>query len=117
MSIQANISGEILKIKLSGLSILWTLKKTLQIPLKNVIGATYDPHVINMPKGLRAPGLHAPKIMTAGTYFQDGERQFWYVSSGRNAVVIRLQNEKYSQLVIDIPDPQELVSRINSSLN
>ena len=114
MSIQAKVIGDCLKIELSGLSIFWALKKSLQIPLKNVIGATHDPHAVTLPKGLRSPGLHAPKIMTAGTYLKDGERHFWYVSSGINAVVIRLKSEKYSQLVLEVPNPQELVSEINS---
>jgi hypothetical protein len=114
MSIQAKVIGDSVEIELSGLSILWALKKSLQIPLKNVIGATHDPHAITLPKGFRSPGLHAPRVKTAGTYFKDGERHFWYVSSGSNAVVIRLKNEKYSQLVLEVSNPQELVSEINS---
>lgn len=117
MSINADIYGDKLIVNLNGLSVLWALKKSIQIPLENIVGATYDPNSITLPKGFRSPGLHAPKILTSGSYSKDGERQFWYVSSGRNAVVIRLKNEKYSQLVVEIQNPQELVSRINSSLN
>jgi hypothetical protein len=116
MSIKAAVDGNILEIQMKGLSILWTLKKALSFPLKNVVGATYDPNAVSLPKGIRSPGLHIPKIMTAGTYFQNGERQFWHVSSGKNTLVIRLKNEKYSQLVIEVTNPKELVSEINSLL-
>ena len=114
MSIKANISANNLEIRLSGMSALWTLKKSFTIPLKNVVGATYDPNAVSLPKGLRSPGLHIPRIITAGSYSLNGERHFWHVSSGKNTVVIRLRNEKYSQIVIEVANPEELVSKINS---
>jgi len=114
MSIKANISANNLEIHLSGLSVLWTLKKTISFPLKNVAGATYDPNAVSLPKGIRSPGLHIPRFKTAGSYSLNGERHFWHVSSGKNTVVIRLRNEKYSQLVIEVANPEELVSKINS---
>ncbi len=117
MSIKTKISGDSLRIEFTGLSVLWTLKRAIQFPLKNILGATFDPNSIALPKGFRSPGLHVPKILTAGSYSKDGERQFWFVSSGRNAVVLRLKNEKYSQVVIEVPNPQDLVSKINSSID
>jgi hypothetical protein len=114
MSIRANVNGNNLEIRLSGLSVLWTLKKTLSFPLKNVVGATYDPKAVSLPKGFRSPGLHIPRIQTAGSYSVNGERHFWHVSSGKNTVVIRLQDEKYSQLVIEVANAEELISKINS---
>ena len=114
MSINANIRANNLEIHLRGLSALWTFKKSLTIPLKNVVGATYDPNAVSLPKGLRSPGLHIPRIKTAGSYSLNGERHFWHVSSGKNTVVLRLRNEKYSQLVIEVANPEELVSNINS---
>ena len=114
MSIQANVRENYLEIHLSGLSALWAFKKSLTIPLKNVVGATFDPNAVSLPKGIRSPGLDIPGIKTAGSYSLNGERQFWYVSSGKNTVVIRLRNEKYSQLVIEVTNPEELVSKINS---
>ena len=114
MSIRANVNGDHLEIRLTGLSVLWTLKKILSFPLKNVVGATYDPSAVSLPKGIRSPGLHIPRLKTAGSYFLNGERHFWHVSSGNNTVVIRLRDEKYSQLVIEVADPEKLVSKINS---
>ena len=114
MSIQANVRENYLEIHLRGLSALWTFKKSLTIPLKNVVGATYDPNAVSLPKGFRSPGLHIPRIKTAGSYSLNGERHFWHVSSGKNTVVIRLRNEKYSQIVIEVANPEELVSKINS---
>ncbi len=116
MSINASVTNGNLELKLTGISVLWAAKRSLTFPLKNVRGATYDTNAITLPKGIRSPGLHVPKIMTAGTYFKDGERQFWHVSSGKNTVVIRLKHEKYSQLLIDVTNPEELVLEINSLL-
>ena len=116
MSINASVTNGNLELRLTGLSVLWVVKRSLTFPLKNARGATYDANAVTLPKGIRSPGLHVPKIMTAGTYFKDGERQFWHVSSGKNTVVIRLKNEKYSQLVIEVINPKELVSEINSLL-
>lgn len=116
MSIKARVQGNNLKISLTGISALLSLKRSLEFPLNNVVGATFDPNAITLPKGIRIPGFHLPKIMTAGSYVKEGEKQFWLVSSGRNTVVIRLKNEKYSQLTIEVENPEQFVSSINSQI-
>jgi hypothetical protein len=101
-------------IKMKGFTKIWTLKSQISVPLKNIVGATFDPNANSLNKGIRFPGLHVPKLMTSGTYFHSGERHFWHVKTGTNTVVIRLKNEKYNQITIEVSKPQELVSKINS---
>jgi len=67
-------------------------------------------------KGLRAPGTHIPRVITAGTFHQDGERTFWNVRDGDKAVVIQLRNEKYTRLVVEVDDPRETVALVERAL-
>jgi hypothetical protein len=46
-----------------------------------------------------------PEVITAGTFFQDGDRVFWDVHDPEKTVVIRLEDERYARLVIEVEDP------------
>jgi len=111
---QVSISGDTLVVEIEGLNKLWALKSRLEIPLRNVRGATVDPGIGREPKGIRAPGAHVPGIITAGTFHVDGERIFWDVRDPAKAVVIELRDERYARLVVQVTDPRattDLVER------
>lgn len=94
---------------------LWALKSELVIPRSNILGARRDPAVIHGWKGLRAPGTHVPGIITAGTFYLDGQRIFWDVRDAENAVVIDLADESYQQLVIEVEDPDRVVAMLSAA--
>jgi hypothetical protein len=43
-------------------------------------------------------------VITAGTYYRDGERRFYAVHDFSRALVIELTDEKYSRVVIEVED-------------
>jgi hypothetical protein len=57
-----------------------------------------------------------PGVITAGTFHQEGERIFWDVHDPEKTVVIRLKNERYSRLVIEVEDPLATVAAIRERL-
>jgi hypothetical protein len=96
---------------------LWALKCRLEIPLSHVVGAEVDPEVTQgWRKGIRAPGTHVPGVITAGTFYQDGERVFWDVHDPQKTVVIRLRDERYARLVIEVDDPPATAAVIQGAL-
>jgi hypothetical protein len=55
-------------------------------------------------------------VITAGTFYQEGERVFWDVHDPEKTVVIRLKDEHYARLVIEVEDPPATVAAIQEAL-
>lgn len=102
-------------VDLSKLEELASLTRSLEIPLKNVRGATVDEGILKH-LGLRAPGTGLPGVIAAGTFYKDGDRQFVYWHRGETPVVIELTHEKYDRLIIGVDHPQALVDAINARI-
>jgi hypothetical protein len=105
-----------LVITVNGLDRLWTFKSQITIPLAHVRGATADPGIVRESKGRRAPGLHIPGVIVAGTFRQDGERTFWDVHDLTKAIVIELHDDTYRRLVIEVDDPRATVEVVEQAL-
>ncbi|KQV04684.1 MULTISPECIES: hypothetical protein [unclassified Kitasatospora] len=111
-----SVTGDTLTVEVEGLDRLWALKSRIEIPLRNIRGATADPGITREPKGLRAPGTHFPGVIVAGTFHRDGEKVFWDVKNPELAVVVELSDEKYTRLVVEVTDPRATVALIEQAL-
>jgi hypothetical protein len=60
-------------------------------------------------------GMRVPRSITAGTYYQEGELVFWDVHDFEKTVMIRLKDERYRRLVIEVEDPEATVARVNEA--
>ncbi|NUW30013.1 hypothetical protein HTZ77_00990 [Nonomuraea sp. SMC257] len=113
---QISIDGDTLVVEIEGLDKLWALKSRLAIPLANVRGATADPGIVSgFFKGLRAPGVNIPGVITAGTFRLDGEKVFWDVHDAARTVVIELADERYARLVVEVADPRATVALVEQA--
>jgi hypothetical protein len=80
-----------------------------------VVGAEVDPEIAReWHKGIRAGGTHMPGAITAGTFYQDGERVFWDVHEPEKTLVIQLRDERYARLVIEVEDPHSTAAAIKA---
>jgi hypothetical protein len=114
---EVEITGDALLVHVKGMDRLWSLKSRLEIPLSHVLGAEADPHIAREHrKGLRAHGTHLPGVITAGTFYQEGDRVFWDVHDPEKAIVIRLEDERYAQLVIEVEDPPATAAAIEGAI-
>ena len=110
---EVELTENALIVHVRGMDRLWTLKSRLEIPLSHVAGAEADPQIAReWHKGIRAAGTHVPGVGTAGTFYQEGERVFWDVHDPENTVVIRLRDERYARLVIEVDDPRATAAAI-----
>lgn len=112
---EVTVDGDQLVVRITGLNKLWALKSRLRIPLDHVRGVTVDPGIAKEHKGIRAPGTYLPRVITAGTYYRDGERVFWDVRDPARVVVIELRDERYARLVLQVDDPEEVVMLVERS--
>ncbi len=103
--------------KVEGLHKLWALKSQLTIPIQNVVRAYQNRDALNgWWKGIRMPGTHVPGLITAGTFYQSGGKIFWDVVNKDNAIIIDLEDENYSKLIIEVDNPSEAIDFINDAL-
>lgn len=113
------LTEDALVVHVQGMDRLWALKSRLEIPLHHVLGAEVDPQVARWwRKGIRATGTLVPGVITAGTFYQEGEgeRVFWDVHDPEKSVVIHLKEERYARLVIEVDDPPATAVAIQGAL-
>ena len=65
---------------------------------------------------MRLPGTNVPGVITAGTFYQDGKRVFWDVHHPENTIVIDLHDERYSNLIVEVEEPDAAVRLIRTAL-
>lgn len=113
---EISIENDALIVSIKGVHKLYTFKNRIEVPMRNVRGATVDPGIAKDWKGIRAPGTHIPGLVIGGSFFSDGERTFWDVTDESLAVVIALGNEEYDRLVIGVDEPRKAVETINAAV-
>ena len=115
---EVSIQGNNLVVSMQGMHKLWALKSELTIPLTHVRGATIDPGIWkDQPSTLeKRYGTNLHGVYMGGTFVQDGDRVFWDVRKPENAIVISLDDAEYARLVIDVDEPEKIVTKIESTL-
>ncbi len=115
--VDLSISGGNLLLHVRGADKLWALKSSLEIPLAHIAGIRADPTVAHgWWHGIRMPGTNIPGVLTAGTFYHDGQRVFWDVHNPDNTVVIELKDERYNELIVEVADPQAAVELVEAAL-
>ena len=115
---EVELTENALIVHVRGMDRLWALTSRLEIPLAHVVDAKVDPEMARgWRKGLRAPGTHVPGVITAGTFYQEGERVFWDVHDPERSIVIHLKDERYARLVIEVDDPPATAAAIQGVLS
>src|ERR671912_1663463 len=113
---EVEIAQDALIVHLEGMDRLFALRSRLEVPLSHVAGAEVDPEEARRRwHGIMERGIWVPGPITAGTYYQEGGLVFSDVHDPEKTVVIRLKDERYRRLVIEVKDPQATVARVNEA--
>lgn len=114
---KVDITDDLLVVNVTGWDRVWALKSRLEIPLAHVAGARVTPGVRMSWKTLRLGGTMFPGVIAAGRFYELGcGLVFWDVRDPEQAITIKLRDERYQQLVIEVDDPPETVERIRQAL-
>jgi hypothetical protein len=115
---EVELTEDVLLIHVRGLDRIFALKSRLEIPLSHVLGAEADPELGHPEwwKSLRLTATQIPWVVTAGTFYQEGERVFWDVHDPEKVVVIRLSDERYARVVIGVEDPASTAKAIEAAI-
>jgi hypothetical protein len=115
--VSLTIDDGVLGVEMHGADKLWSLHSHLDIPLRNVRGVRRDPdRVKQWWSGLRAPGTWIPGVVKAGTFHRDGKSVFFDVHDPANTIIVELQDERYSELVLEVDDPERVVATVRAAL-
>ena len=100
------VHGDHLVIDVRGVEKAMKLLSRLHIPLEHVQGAEADPEIEHtLWRGWRIPGVHLPGV------------RFYDVHGHRDkTIVIRLKDETYERLIVEVQDPAEVVAKINEAV-
>jgi hypothetical protein len=116
--IDVSVQGDRVRLEVEGWDKLWTLRSQLEIPLAHIIAVRIDPDAARgFWHGFRMGGTNVPGLLTAGTFYQPGDGWvFFDVHDPEQTVVLELEHEHYRRLVIEVADPQAVVSLLRSAI-
>lgn len=100
--------------EVQGMHKLWAFKSQLQIPKEHIVDAYQDASKLEGWKGLRFPGTGVPFLITAGTYYLEGNKNFWDVVNKENCIIVDLKDEDYKSLIIEVDNPHEAIKLLKA---
>jgi hypothetical protein len=116
--VKAQILDGILHLEVEGMDKVFAFKGSLSIPLAHITDIRTDSEIVKgWWHGIKLPGANIPGVITAGSFYQDGKRVFWDIHHPEEAVVIMLNHESYSELVLQVENPEDFVKEVQSKLS
>lgn len=96
------VEGDRLKINLTFLEKLLAVQfnYAFEIPLTHIERVSTEKPSSRLQ--YRMPGTKILGLLTAGTYYSDRGREFWYVTSDRHYLVLDLKDEFYQRVVLSL---------------
>lgn len=116
MQNKIEINDDQLVVAPQGINKLTSLQDSITVPLSHVKNATIDNEVLNEHKGFRGPGTSIPGYW-AGTFTKEKEKTFFNIKKGNKPVVINLEKERFTRLVLGVDQPENIVDLINNKVN
>lgn len=112
-----SVDGDRVRFEVQGWDKLWALTSRLEIPLAHIQSVRHDPEPARgWWHGLRLPGTQIPGVLTAGTFYQLDGAVFYDVHDPERTIVLELDHEHYTRLVIEVDDPGATVALLQSAL-
>ncbi len=116
--IEPRIEGKTLILEIKGVDKIWTLKGHLEIPLEHIKSVRTDSEIVkSYLGGVKVAGARIPNVIKAGTFIEHEGKIFWDVHKPEVAVVLELNNENYSELIIEVADPAKFTEDLLNALN
>lgn len=115
--VRVSMNGDRVHFDVQGLDKLWAFKSQLDIPLAHVKSVRVDPEPARgYWHGVRYPGVQIPGILTAGTYYQMDGAVFYDVHDPERTIVLELDHEEYTRLVVEVEDPAAVVAVLEQAI-
>src|SRR5215472_5147588 len=104
--VELSFTDDHLHLQVIGLDKLWAFKSQLEIPLRHIRDVRHDPEAASgWWHGIKLPGTNLPGVITAGTFYQAGQRIFWDIHNPARSIIIQLHDDRFDELVVEVTDP------------
>lgn len=104
--VEITIEGDKAVFEVEGWHKLWSLRSRLEIPLAHIKSVQVDPQpAMGWFDGLKVAGTNIPNIFKAGIFYQEGGFVFWDVRNPEKTIVIDLEDEHFSKLIVEVAEP------------
>jgi hypothetical protein len=109
--VDVHIEDDRIRLEVLGMHRLWAFKREVTFPRGAVRAVRRLPpeRLDGWWKGWRVPGTMIPGVIVAGTYYKNGERQFWDVRRANRAIEIELEGAPYDKVFVEVEDPERVV--------
>lgn len=119
---QIRVEGERLVVMVDGLARLLTTRSRVTVACAHVtaVEVRSEPprSLLDHLKDMTHAGTHIPGVMRIGTFVAADGLVFYAVGSGRRAVVVELEQEKFRRLIVEPSgeeDPEACAARIRAA--
>ena len=104
------------RFEVQGADRLLGLKSRIEVPVRSIKSASAESDFPTF-AGLRLLGTSIPGVMRIGSFYGHGTWTYWDArSSNRDRTIsVELESNRYSRLVIEVPDPDEAIRVIESA--
>jgi hypothetical protein len=93
------------------------LLRNVQVPLAAVRSAEVVSDPLSAVRGLRAPGMALPGLRKIGTWRRQGERVLVSIRRGQPAVRVRLNGQRYDELMIGTDDAAAVAGELTAAVS
>ena len=118
MTTKVEIAGDKLVLTVTGIDVLLSLRKHMEMPLSAVTsvekGVSKDAQD-KLGESFRV-GAYLPGVATGGYFYEHGKWMFWNIHKGAKAITIGLTHDKYEYLVVEVEDPDAALATIRAAL-
>ncbi len=66
--------------------------------------------------GFRLLGTSMPGVLTAGTFLYQGGLVFWDIHDPAHTVIVSLDHEHYSKLIVEVADPAVTAAMLTKAI-
>ena len=115
--VNISIKGDRIHLDVEGIDKMWAVRSHLEFPLSHILAVRVDTEAARgWWHGFRLMGSNIPGILTAGTFYQQGELVFYDVHDPDRTIVLDLDHERYKKLIVEVEDPEKAAAAIQRAL-
>ena len=116
--VKISIKGDRIHLDVEGIDKMWAVRSHLEFPLSHILAVRVDTEAARgWWHGFRLMGSNIPGILTAGTFYQQGELVFYDVHDPDRTIVLDLDHERYKKLIVEVQDPEKAAAAIQRALS
>ena len=117
MAVHAVVREATLDLELTGLDTLWGLKRSLSIPLDQIVSARISPReVATAQLGIRIHGTWFPRVLHAGTFFLRDRKgpfrsrpsAFVFMRRGTEVLEVQTRLDFPAVLLLELADSHDI---------